>query len=886
VFTLIATATLAFGIGGTSTIFSMFDIVVWRPVPLPHVESLLMVLQKVPGDPHMWNHASMADVEDIRQSVPSLAPLASWSDGSASLMDSTGTPVRVEAVRATANFFDVLGVHATLGRTFQAGEDQPGHDAEVVLSHTCWRTRFGADPDIVGRQIRINGVPHTVIGVMPPEFGFPRVSRELWVPLALTLEEGHSRNALLVASIGRLKPGRTMANVGAELDGIAARLEKSYPETNFGRRFMVWTFQQFNTGAVLITYSMLLLGSAVIALLIACVNIANLQLARAAARFREVAVRMALGAGRRRIVRQLVTENLVLALAGAAGGLVAAAWGLKLVKYGVPAEMRHYMPGWSEIGLNVRTLLFASAVALLSAMTAGLAPALRGSRPDLTEALKEGGRGASAGRGGHRLRGLLVAGEIALATVLVAGAGIMVRSFQAGLEGGAQMQPKTLLTMRVALDGNRYREPRQLTAFYRDALGRLGALPGVRSAAAVTNVPYSRGWRSTDYAVEGYEPRRGDHLTANLQAVTPSYFTTVNLQLLAGRTFDDRDNADAAGVVLMSRQMSVRWRIGQRIRLGDEPRWFTIVGVVDNVLNSVLDTAPQPTLYVPLAAGAGSRDGPGAADGGGSSRCGGGGARGVARARSGSAGLEFESAAGANPAGFVRVRVHRSADGNFRTAGVGVGGTWGVRHDGMPGDGADARFGNPAGDRRDARGGAANAVRARDASGGDGIRGGAAAGAGAGAGVAIAVVFCVGGTADDAAVSADGVAGSGDAGDLCSGPEGVADRSGGGAEGGVGHYGRSLQGGPGIAPLFSHLSSTRTGPLSLTWQASRVNPQCLLPNQRRGRRTMAPVRINERRRDGSLRACARTPLRLDCLATSSCCSDARPRGRRPPEPLP
>jgi putative ABC transport system permease protein len=600
-FTLIAVATLALGIGGTATIFSMFDIVVWRPLPLPHLESLVMVLQKVPGDSHSWNRSSMADVEDIRRSAPSLASLASWSDGMVSLMDADGSPVRVEAVRATANFFDVLGMRPALGRTFQTGEDQPGHDTEVVLSDTCWRTRFAADPDLVGRPIRVNGVSHTVIGVMPPDFGFPRVSRELWIPLALTLEQAHSRNAQLVASIGRLKPGKTMANVGAELDGIAARLEKSYPETNVGRRFMAWTVPQFNGGAVLIVYSTLLLGSAVIALLIACVNIASLQLSRGAARFREVAVRMSLGAGRRRIVRQLATENMVLAVAGAAGGLVVAAWGLKLVKYGVPAEMRHYMPAWSEIGLNVRTLLFASAVALLSAMTAGLAPALGGSRPNLTEALKEGGRGASAGRGGHRLRNLLVAAEIALATVLVSGAGLMVRSFQAGLERGTQLEPKTLLTVRVALDDQRYREPRQLTAFYREALQRIAALPGARSAAAVTHVPYGRGWRAAAYAVEGYEPRRGEHLTANLQAVTPSYFATVRIPLLAGRMLDDRDNANSTGAVLMSRQLSERWRIGQRIRLGDAAQWFTIVGVVDNVLNSVLDTAPQPTLYVPLA---------------------------------------------------------------------------------------------------------------------------------------------------------------------------------------------------------------------------------------------------------------------------------------------
>jgi putative ABC transport system permease protein len=298
-FTVMAALTLGLGIGATTAIYSMLEAVLWQPIALPRAERLVVVEQAIPGQPHFWSPASPADIDDVRRNNSSLESLASWRFATANLVDSGGEALSAESTRVTANFFDVGGVAPALGRTFRAGEEG---EHEVVLSDSLWRRHFASDPALVGRTIRLDDPNYTVIGIMPPKFYFPRSSRELWVPLALTSGERNWPSSFLVYSLGHLKPARTLSQFSAELAGIGSRLEKRYPNTNANRHFLAWTFQHYLIGDYLPVYSGMVLGAAFFVLLIACVNVANLQFARAAGRWREVAVRTALGAGRKRLL--------------------------------------------------------------------------------------------------------------------------------------------------------------------------------------------------------------------------------------------------------------------------------------------------------------------------------------------------------------------------------------------------------------------------------------------------------------------------------------------------------------------------------------------------------------------------------------------------------
>ena len=607
-FTAVAAVTLGLGIGATTAIYSMLDAMLWKRLVLPHAEQLVVVVQAVPGQPHSWSAASPADIDDLRQNSTTVDSLASWRIAMANLVDGGGEALRLESTRVTANLFDVLGVAPALGRTFHAGEDQPGSDREVVLGDSLWRRRFGGDPALVGRSIRLDDQNYTVIGIMPPKFRFPTPWREMWVPLVLTPEERTSRNAMLLESVGRLKPGTTPAQFAAEVAGMAFRLEKGHPDTNTNRRFMAWTFERYATGSLIVVYSAMLMGSAFFVLLIACVNVANLQFARAAGRWREVAVRTALGAGRQRLLRQLLTESMVLAAVGAVLGLLLAKWGLHFIRVGVPAETEHYLPGLAALGLNRQVLKFTLTATLLSGVLAGLLPAWRSSRPNLMEALKDGCAGFG-GPGRHRLRTVLMAGEIALAMVLLAGAGLMVRGFQTLVGGSPSVRPASMLTLHLALTENKYRDDRQVAAFYREVLRRVAALPGVRSAAAVTALPYSRHWTMLPVAIEGRPVETGKPTSAQVQSVSPEYFAALFIPLREGRLPGAGDAADRPRVAVVSDRMAHLWwpagvsPIGRRVQIGAKgPRpWVTVVGVVGDIEHSLLDRDLSPTVYLPMA---------------------------------------------------------------------------------------------------------------------------------------------------------------------------------------------------------------------------------------------------------------------------------------------
>lgn len=605
-FATTAVLTMALGIGVTTAIFSVCDAMLWKPVPLPHLETLVAVLQGIPDDPNHWNTATAADIEDIRRESTSFSGLASWQGGLANLTGSAGEPERVSQALVSANFFDVVGVQPSRGRAFQPGEDQPGREREVILSDGLWHRRFAADPDIVGKSIRLDDENYTVTGVMPANLDFP-MTTEVWTPMALTPAQRVSRRAQTVQSIARLKPGRTVKQAESEVAGIAARLEKLYPDSNKGRSFLVWPALKFLVGYETQQYLVMLLGSVLFVLLIACANVANLQFARATGRSREVAVRRALGAGRGRIVAQFLTENLLLSIGGAAVGLLLAKWGIRMMQAGMPAEVQRYILGWNEIALDSRALLFTMIAAVASGILAGLSPAWQCSHPDLTGALKEGGRSSSSGKSRQRLRNVLVAGEVALAVVLLAGASLMVRGFRSVLQNGAAMQPSTLLTLRLVLTPTKYRDSRQAAEFYRQVVDRIQTLPGVRSATAISALPYSTHSNGRNFAIEGRTVESGNPPNGMYQVASPEYFETVHVPLRAGRFLNAGDGADAPKVAVISERMAARWwksesPLGKHIKIGDadsKSPWMTIVGVVGDMPHDPYDRAPRRTLYVP-----------------------------------------------------------------------------------------------------------------------------------------------------------------------------------------------------------------------------------------------------------------------------------------------
>jgi putative ABC transport system permease protein len=604
-FAATAVLTLALGIGATTATFSVSDAMLWKPVPLPHLESLVMLLGRVPGEPNDRQSTTAADTGDIVRQANSLAAVTSWQDGMANV-GSGGRPQRVLQTLVNANFFDVMGVQPARGRAFQPGEDQPGREREVILSDRFWQRAFGADPSVVGRTILLDDQNYTVTGIMPASFDFP-LATEIWTPLALTADQRGSRTNQNLVSTARLKPGHTIEQASAELDAIGRRLAALYPNTNRNRQFMFWPITRFLVDGDTRQYVLLLLGSVIFVLLIACVNVANLQFARATGRLREVAVRTALGASRGRVIAQLVTESVLLSLAGAAAGLLVARWGLNLIRNNMPPEVARYILGWKDIQLDSRTLAFTAAAAVSSGILAGLAPAWQCSRPNLTDALKEGGRGGTAGRARHMLRNVLVAAEIALAVVLLVGAGLMVRGFRNQIGSGRQFEPASVLTLRMAITENKYPEPFQRAAFYRDVVDRVNALPGVQSAAVATAMPYSDHSNGRYIAIEGQPVERGDQPWAMYQSVSPKFFATLHVPLRAGRLLNDGDSPEAQPVVVVNERFAqTYWKnqspLGRRFKLGmadSKAPWLTVVGVVANIPHNPYDRDFRRMMFVP-----------------------------------------------------------------------------------------------------------------------------------------------------------------------------------------------------------------------------------------------------------------------------------------------
>jgi len=598
--TVVTVVVLGLGIGANTAIFSVVDALVLRPLPFPAPEQLVAV-------PAGVMHPDFVDVKARSRSFSNLAAYRL----DRVLLTAPGEAEMIDAVRASAELFSVLGIAPMIGRGFEEGDDRPGKPGLAVLSHGFWQRRMGGDPQAVGKRVTLDGRSLTVIGVAPPAFRFPldEAPAELWAVLETPTGPNVARQwrgFRALRCVGRLAPGVGLARAQAEVAAIAAQLALEHPQDNAGRGFStIESFDRTVKGgrpALLV-----LLGAVAVVLLIACANVANLQLVRASARRRELAIRAALGAGRGRIIRQFLTESLVLAIIAGVVGLLLAVWGVRILVALLPQDV----PRLHAIGFDVRVLLYTLTAALATAVVVGVVPALQASRPGLRESLGEGDRGV-AGRG--RVRAILLLSEIALAVVLLVGAGLLIRSFERLMAVDPGFEPRGLLTARLRVpsggaDGR---------IFYNELLRKLESLPGVRASAVGSPIPYARWFSSWNFTLDDRPaPPPAHPWWASAQSVSPSYFATLGIPLVAGRTFDRADDERSqAEVAVINEAFARRFfpganPLGRRIRAYDYD--LQIVGVVADTRGTCgyagcagggagrLDRNPEPEITLPLA---------------------------------------------------------------------------------------------------------------------------------------------------------------------------------------------------------------------------------------------------------------------------------------------
>jgi putative ABC transport system permease protein len=607
-FSLIAVITLGLGIGVNTAIFSVVDAVLLKPLPYPESEQLMMVYGEFPALKTNQMQLSLPEYIDFQQQTHSFAASAVFDNGSANLAPlDGGEPERVERAMVTPEMFAVLRIRPLLGRAFAPEEAQQGRDDVILLSHGLWLRRYAGRADAVGQKLMIDGRSHTIIGVMPPGFDFPPKA-EIWKPAWFPKEQydQQRRGARGLAVLARLKPGVRPLEAQAELNRLGAQLTAQYPQ-NYGNerryRMILAPLLGDYVGELRPALS-LIAGAVLFVLLIACANVANLLLARAASRRQEMAVRLALGAGCRRLARQLLTESVLLALAGGAAGLLLAAWGTRMLLRFAPDNL----PRLGGAGLDGRVLVFTVLASLATGIIFGLAPALQATRPGLNEALRESGRSGDGPRG-QRLRNTLVVAEIALALALLAGAGLTMKSFWRlqAIEPG--FNPDGVLTLRMLLPFTTHPQIRERAEFFRQVLERLRALPGVSGAGAVSRIPMAPGNNSGTMTGESSATEQNaPQGETEMRWASPGYFQTMGIALLRGRDFNDADAEKTLPVAIVDESFARRFypngdAIGKRIKRGS-PRstnpWKTIIGVVRSVRNQRLDIGSLPQAYFPV----------------------------------------------------------------------------------------------------------------------------------------------------------------------------------------------------------------------------------------------------------------------------------------------
>jgi len=517
-------------------------------------------------------------------------------------------PERFPGYGVTQGFFETLGVSAAQGRTFLPEESEPGRNQVVVVKHSFWQQHLGGDPGLVGRQLLLNGEKFTVVGIASPDLDFPTGSK-VWTPLDPNGPANEDRENHSLTVFGRLKDGVSISQVQATLEAIAGRLAGQYPATNAGHGISVRnTVEDLTFGSR--QFLGMLMGAAIFVLLLACANVANLQLARASGRQKEIALRAALGASRWQVGRQLLVESVLLALLGSAAALVVSAWGINLLRRSLPPFIVEHIAGLKHLQFDFRVFVFTLLLAVVTGIIAGLAPAWHFSRPNVNDTLKEGVRGGSASAGGQRLRTLLVISEIALSLVLLVGAGLMVKGFRTLTTKNMGFDRNQVLTFHVVLPDAKYRDKDRVRGYYEQVLRNIQALPGVESAAAVTSLPAGWTWNWTEFTAEGKPPASpGDRASVISQVVSPGFFPALRVPLRQGRLLSDQDGPNAPPVAVISEDMARQtWPeqnpLGKHIQLGRPATGQplrTIVGVVADVKPDPLDRDPAPTAYVPFA---------------------------------------------------------------------------------------------------------------------------------------------------------------------------------------------------------------------------------------------------------------------------------------------
>ncbi|HEY0380185.1 MAG TPA: ABC transporter permease [Pyrinomonadaceae bacterium] len=605
-FTLIAVAALALGIGANTVIFSVVNTLLLRPLAFPRSEQLTAILVKDPETGQLYSSYSYLNFQDIHDQNHVFEQVAA-SYMTTAFLRAGDEPERLRGVYASADLFPLLGVDPLAGRAFSTEEEKPGGGEHViVLGYDLWQRRFDGDPKIVGRQLTIDDQSWTVLGVMPRGFKFPVgvAQVDFWMPLASSLSEGAraARGAVFLNLVGRLKPGVTLDQAQAEVNAIAGRLEAQYPEANTGLKISLVSAHERLVGKVRPAL-LVLLAAVAFVLLIACANVANLMLARATVRRKEVAIRTALGASRWRIVRQMLTESLLLSALGGGAGLLLALWGMDLLVAAIPADI----PRTGEIGLDKYVLLFTAGVTTLTGIIFGLVPALQASKTDLNETLKDGTRGMSGGMQRNRVRSALVITEIALSLVLLIGAGLLFQSFRRLLEVSPGFEADKVLTADVSVSDKKYPEEEQRAAFYHEALERMKAIPEVQAVGAVYPLPLGGSFIVFTFDIAGRPPfPLGQQPSADRRIISQDYFKAMSIPVLKGRAFNDQDRTSAPPVVIINETFAHRFfpgedPVGKAIIPGEgkDPVTREIVGVVGDVRHAGLDTERTPEYYVP-----------------------------------------------------------------------------------------------------------------------------------------------------------------------------------------------------------------------------------------------------------------------------------------------
>ena len=555
-FSLIAVLALALGIGANTTIFSAIESLILHPFSFPNQDQLVALYERIPNAGAGRANVTPGALHDWRAQSQRFEQFVTLNSDD---FDLTGVdqPEQLRGYRVSAGFFAALGAQPLLGRTFQPDEDRPGREQVVVLKHSLWARRFGSDPKILWQTIKLSNQTYTVIGVMPKEFNFPYNGGELWIPFVFLPATAQDREHRYLQVIGLLKPGVSRAQGDAEIRALSLRAQQQYPATNSGVDAFAVSLNEDYTRDTR-QYLSFTLGAVMFVLLIACANVANLLLAHGSARQKELAVRMALGASRWRVMRQLLTESLLLALMGGALGLGFSVWGAAALANSVPRDYSQFIPGWERLGINAWALGFTVLASLVTGALCGLLPAWQATRSDFNETLKEGSKGA-AGGARHRWRNALVVAEVALSLVLLVGEGLMIRSFIKILNTDLGFNPDNTMAMRIVLPRDRYAQPEERVNLCQELGHRVAALPGVAAVGLADGIPPG-GWGYSLYQIVGQLPfPKSEQPRAGVMVTTPGYFAAVRTPLRAGRMFTAQDDAKAPRVVLVNEELARRY---------------------------------------------------------------------------------------------------------------------------------------------------------------------------------------------------------------------------------------------------------------------------------------------------------------------------------------